>query len=67
VDLDEITGFINNLAATRPDLCEVFSIGKSVEDRDIWVLHIGGTGARPKQAVFYHSLPSRREEQEGVL
>ncbi len=58
---DEIVAFINNLAATRPDLCSVFSIGQSVEQRGIWVLHITGAGAGPKPGVFYHGLQHARE------
>jgi murein tripeptide amidase MpaA len=59
--LPDIIAFINNLAAARPDLCEVVDIGNSVEGRDIWVLHITGTGADPKPGVFYHGLQHARE------
>ena len=59
--LDEIIAFINNLAATHPELCEVFSIGNSIEGRPIWVLHIAGTGGDHKPAVFYHGLQHCRE------
>lgn len=59
--LADMITFINNLAAARPDLCEVIDIGNSLEGRDIWVLHITGTGADPKPGVFYHGLQHSRE------
>lgn len=59
--LADIVTYINNLAAARPDLCEVIDIGNSVEGRDIWVLRITGTGADPKPGVFYHGLIHARE------
>lgn len=60
-DLDEIVTFINDLATARPDLAEVFSIGQSVEGREIWVLHVTGSTPGPKPGVFYHSLQHARE------
>jgi murein tripeptide amidase MpaA len=59
--LDEIVTFINDLAAARPDLCDVFSVGTSHEGRDLWVLHITGPGGASKPAVFYESLIHARE------
>lgn len=65
--LAEIVQFINDLATNRPDLCEVFSIGQSLQGRDIWVLHVtgpdDGNGPPPGQrpAVFYHGLQHARE------
>lgn len=64
---DQIVAFINNLATLRPDLCEVTSIGTSLEGRDIWVLHITGAGAAPKPAVFYHGLQHAREWITGSM
>ncbi|MFH0980451.1 MAG: M14 family metallopeptidase [Planctomycetota bacterium] len=61
MSFDQIVAFINNLAATRPDLCEVLDIGNSIQSRDIWVLHITGPGPGPKPAVFYHALEHSRE------
>ena len=60
-NLSQIETYINNLAANYPGLCEVFSIGTSVEGRDIWVLHISGTPSGSKPAVFYHALIHCRE------
>ncbi len=57
----EIVTFINDLAASRPDLCQVIDIGDSIEGRDLWVLHITGPAAGPKPAVFYESLIHARE------
>jgi hypothetical protein len=48
----EITEELQHLAADHPDRCQLVSIGKSVEGRDIWALKItsnpqGDTSARP--------------------
>lgn len=59
--LADLITFINNLAAARPDLCEVIDIGNTIEGRDIWVLHITGAGAGPKPGVYYHGLIHARE------
>lgn len=61
MEFDEIISFINDLETLRPDLCEVSSIGTSIEGRDIWMLHITGTGAGCRPAVFYESLIHCRE------
>ena len=61
MNLAEILSYINGLETTYPALCDVFSIGTSLEGRDIWVLHITGTASGSKPAVFYHSLIHCRE------
>ena len=61
MDLDQIVSFINNLESQYPTLCNVSSIGTSLEGRDIWMLHITGTPSGSKPAVFYHSLIHCRE------
>ncbi len=66
-DFDGIVAFINALAASRPDLCEVISIGQSIEGRDIWVLHVTGPSAGPKPGVFYHGLQHAREWITGSM
>jgi murein tripeptide amidase MpaA len=63
----QIVGFINNLASAHPELCEVFSIGTSIEGRDLWVLHIAGTDEFNKPAVFYESLIHAREWIAGPI
>jgi len=63
----EIMDFIDNLAARRPDLASVMTIGQSLEGRDIRVLHVTGpdTGDGPppgqRHGVFYHALQHARE------
>ena len=57
----EMYGYINNLATQRPDLCEVFSIGDSLQGRQMWVLHITGETPGPKPAVFYEGVIHARE------
>jgi len=59
--LDEIVQYLDTLIAARPDLCERFSIGQSVQTRPLWVLHITGPGSGPKPAVFYHAGIHARE------
>lgn len=59
--LADIETYINDLAAARPDLCEVIDIGNSIGGRTIRVLHITGAGEGPKPGVFYHSLIHARE------
>ena len=61
MDLDEIVSYINAMETNYPTLCEVYSIGTSLQSRDIWVLHISGTPSGSKPAVFYHSLIHCRE------
>jgi len=59
--LQQQIDFINQVAAEHPDIAEVFSIGQSWENRDIWVLHLTGAGAGPKPALFYHATIHARE------
>jgi len=61
MDFDGIISFINDLETLRPDLCEVSSIGTSIEGRDIWMLHITSTTSTRKPEVFYESLIHCRE------
>src|ERR1043166_7172879 len=60
-DLAGLIAYINNLAATRPDICSVSTFGNSLEGRPMYVLRISGPGAGPKPAVFYHGLIHARE------
>lgn len=59
--LEQLNSYITSLAITYPSLCEVFSIGTSIEGRALRVLHITGPGAGHKPAVFYHGLIHARE------
>lgn len=69
----DMIAFINGLAAARPDLCQVIDIGNSLQNRDIWVLHITGTGvqggppAGQRPGVFYHGLQHCREWITGAV
>jgi murein tripeptide amidase MpaA len=67
MDYAEMTQYMNNLAASYPNLCSVFSLGLSYEQRDIWALHITGSGASPKPAVFYHGVIHAREWIAGPM
>ena len=61
MNLSEMNAFLDSLVQARPDLCSRITIGGSLEDRPVWVLHITGPNAGPKPAVFYHSLIHARE------
>ena len=37
---DELTTFLQNIESSHPDIAKLHSIGKSVENRDLWVLEI---------------------------
>jgi len=50
---EEYLALMNDLASTHPDLAEVVSLGKSLEGRDMWALHITGPGDN-KPGVLYH-------------
>jgi len=67
MNLDQIVAYLNNLAAAHPNLCEVIDIGNSIQNRDLWVLHITGTNPDPKPAVFYHGLQHAREWISGPV
>lgn len=50
-----ISAQVSSLAATYPTLCSLSSIGRSMENRDLWLLRItntaGGVGSLPKPQV----------------
>lgn len=39
-DYDELTAELQSLAASRPDICLLLSAGRSVQNRELWVLKI---------------------------
>jgi len=60
----EVKAFLDSVAAARPDLVSpVFSIGQSLEAREIWGIKISdnpnGNDGRPE--VFYNALTHARE------
>jgi murein tripeptide amidase MpaA len=59
---DEITAYMNQLAAAHPALAQVVSIGKTLEDRDIWGLRIAAPTLPPHApAVVYFGGEHARE------
>ncbi|MCC6731491.1 MAG: carboxypeptidase [Chthonomonadales bacterium] len=52
---DDLAGAIHALAARRPDLCQVESIGKSHEGRAIWCATVtnGATGPASEKPAFW--------------
>ncbi len=52
---DEITAYLQAVAAAHPDLSTLTSIGKSYEGRDIWALALTNraTGAHSEKAAVY--------------
>jgi len=59
--LAELEQFAHDLAALRPDLCNVTTIGFSLQNRPIVVMHITGPTGGDKPGVFYHGLQHARE------
>ncbi|HRX85691.1 MAG TPA: M14 family metallocarboxypeptidase, partial [Phycisphaerae bacterium] len=65
--LADIQQFMYDLVAQRPDLCSVSTIGFSIENRPIQVLHITGPTGGNKPGVFYHGLQHCREWIGGAM
>ena len=59
---DEHVVFMQTLAATYPDLVEMFSLGDSVEGRALWALKITGAEGENKPAVFYQAAQHGNEQ-----
>ncbi|KAH7112890.1 carboxypeptidase-like protein A [Dendryphion nanum] len=56
------TQWLNDLAAAFPDNAETFSVGKSLEGRDILGIHIWGSGGKAsKPGIVWHSTVHARE------
>ncbi|MEM8756249.1 MAG: M14 family zinc carboxypeptidase [Planctomycetota bacterium] len=59
---EDLIAFVNQLAAERPDLVSVQSIGTSIQDREIWTMTITGPGdAAGRPDVAFNSLIHARE------
>jgi hypothetical protein len=58
----EITSFLQELNATYPDIVDVFSIGKSWQNREIYCIRLTNESLRrPKPAVLIVGRPHARE------
>ncbi|CAP65163.1 uncharacterized protein PODANS_5_7330 [Podospora anserina S mat+] len=58
---DHIT-FFNDLQASFPNASEIFTIGKSFQGRDIFGIHIWGSGGKgSKPAIYFHGTVHARE------
>jgi hypothetical protein len=51
---DETVDFLNSLAATHPDLAEIFNAGSSVLGRPLWGIRITGPTGTDKPGVLCH-------------
>jgi murein tripeptide amidase MpaA len=51
-DYDQIADKLDQMVADRPDLCTVFSIGNSFEERPIWAISITAPGGEKPMVVF---------------
>ncbi|MEM9165645.1 MAG: M14 family zinc carboxypeptidase [Planctomycetota bacterium] len=59
---EDMIAFVNQLAAERPDLVSVQSIGQSVEGREIWTMTVTAPGdASGRADVVFNSLIHARE------
>lgn len=60
----EVKTFLDSVAAARPDLVSpVFTIGQSLEGREIWGIKVSNipTGSDGRPEVFYNALTHARE------
>ncbi|KAK4223334.1 hypothetical protein QBC38DRAFT_53124 [Podospora fimiseda] len=58
---DHIT-FFNDLQAAFPTQSEIFTVGKSFQGRDIFGIHIWGSGGKgSKPAIYFHGTVHARE------
>ncbi|KAK3989033.1 putative carboxypeptidase precursor [Cladorrhinum sp. PSN332] len=58
---DHIT-FFNDLQASFPGFSEIFTVGKSFQGRDIFGIHIWGSGGKgSKPAIYFHGTVHARE------
>lgn len=58
---NEIRAHVEQLAAARPDLAEMFIAGQSLEGRDIFGIRITGPGGGDRPAVLYNGTQHARE------
>jgi len=49
---DQLSTWLQEMAATYPTLAKVISIGKTYENRDIWLIKITGNAGGTKKTVF---------------
>ena len=57
---DQIVEKLNAFVTDYPDLCTLFSIGQTLEGREIWALRITGSG-QAKPGVLYFGTQHARE------
>jgi len=57
---DEHVAFLNNLAATYPNLAQMVNIGTSVQGRTMWAIRITGPGEN-KPGAMYHGAQHGNE------
>ncbi len=61
-NFNSVVSYLNTLAALRPDLARVESIGQSVQDREIWAIRISSPGSEPgKPALVFNGCIHARE------
>jgi len=61
-DFAGIVAYMNGLAAARPDLASVTSLGNSWESRPLWMIHVHAPGApADRKAIIYHGGQHARE------
>lgn len=65
-DYTELTTELQNLAAAHPAICQLFSAGKSVQNRDLWVLKISdNVGAEEDEPEFRYIANMHGDETVG--
>ncbi|MFO0973968.1 MAG: M14 family zinc carboxypeptidase [Phycisphaerae bacterium] len=61
MDNATVNAYLATLAALRPDLAQVVTVGTTLEGRTIQGLRITGPGAGPKPGVLFHGCEHARE------
>ncbi|MGB0716277.1 MAG: M14 family metallopeptidase [Phycisphaerae bacterium] len=64
--LASINAYIEYLHKTYPNFVEVFSMGQSVQGRELWTMKITAPGEKLKPAVLYHGS-QHGNEQAGTI
>jgi len=62
----ELTAELQNLAAAHPTLCQLYSVGKTVQNRDLWALRISdNVGAEEDEPEFRYIANMHGDETVG--
>lgn len=66
-ELEAHEAFLKDLQAAFPQNSKLFTVGKSVEGRDIQGIHVWGASGPGKKAIVWHGTVHAREWISGVV